>query len=173
MEASANRFTIAPANAADVPLILSLIRELADYEQLGDSVHATEPLLQHALFGPSPVAHAVIARSADGAPAGFALYFFSFSTFVARPGLYLEDLFVRPDFRKRGLGRQLLAHLARIAVDRGCGRMEWSVLNWNEMALRVYRAVGATPMTEWTVQRLTGEPLLALAAAASTGELPR
>src|SRR5436190_6509396 len=120
-------FTLAPATPADVPLILTLIRELAEYERLGHEARATDPLLHDALFGPSPVAHSVIARSDDGTPAGFALYFFSFSTFVGRPGPYLEDLFVRPEFRKRGLGRLLLAHLARVAVDRGCGRMEWSV----------------------------------------------
>jgi len=161
-------FTIAPATPADVPLILTLIRELAEYERLAHEARATDPLLHDALFGPSPVAHSVIARSKDGTPAGFALYFFSFSTFVGRPGLYVEDLFVRPEFRKRGLGRLLLAHLARVAVDRGCGRMEWSVLNWNETALRVYRAIGAQPMDEWTVQRLTGEALERLAATAES-----
>jgi GNAT superfamily N-acetyltransferase len=158
-------FTITPATPGDVPLVLSLIRELAEYEQLAGEVRATEPLVEHALFGPSPVAHAVIAREGT-TPAGFAVYFFSFSTFLAQPGLYLEDLFVRPQFRRRGLGRQLLAHVARIAVERGCGRLEWSVLNWNELALRVYRSVGAQPMSEWTVQRLTGQALIDLAAAA-------
>jgi GNAT superfamily N-acetyltransferase len=118
-------------------------------------------------FGAAPVSHAVVARERD-VPAGFALYFFNFSTFLGQPGLYLEDLFVRPEFRKRGLGRRLLAHLARIAVDRGCGRMEWSVLNWNETALRVYRSIGAQPLDEWTVQRLTGQALLELAGGAST-----
>lgn len=157
-------FTITSATPEDVALILTLIRELAAYEQLAHEARATEPLLHDALFGPSPVAHSVIARSEDGTPAGFALYFFSFSTFVGRPGLYLEDLFVRPEFRKRGLGRQLLAHLARVAVDRGCGRMEWSVLDWNETALRVYRSIGAQAMDEWTVQRLSGELLEKLAA---------
>jgi GNAT superfamily N-acetyltransferase len=160
-------FSIAPATPSDVALVLSLIRELAEYENLAHDVQATEALLRDALFGASPVAHAVIARTADGhEPAGFAVYFFSFSTFVGRPGLYLEDLFVRPAYRRRGLGRQLLAHLARAAVERGCGRMEWSVLNWNEMALRVYRSVGAQPMSEWTVQRLSGRALLDLAATA-------
>lgn len=148
-----------------MPLILALILELAEYEQLSHEVTATETLLHDVLFGPSSVAHAVIARDGD-APAGFALYFFSVSTFLSKPGLYLEDLFVRPAFRKRGLGRQLLAHLATIAVARGCGRMEWSVLNWNETALRVYRGIGAKPMDEWTVHRLTGEELAALAATA-------
>ncbi|MGE3955142.1 MAG: N-acetyltransferase family protein [Vicinamibacterales bacterium] len=157
-------FAIAPATPTDLSLVLALIRELADYEQLSHEVQATEGMLGDALFGPEAVAHAIIARDAAGTPAGFALYFFNFSTFLGRPGLYLEDLFVRPAFRRRGLGRQLLAHLARIAVDRGCGRMEWSVLNWNALALGVYRAIGAVPMSEWTVQRLTSDALEALAA---------
>jgi GNAT superfamily N-acetyltransferase len=160
-------FTIEPARPADVPLILSLIQELAEYEQLSHEVTATEEGLHKSLFGTAPVAHAVIAREGSE-PAGFALYFFNFSTFLGKPGLYLEDLFVRPAWRKRGLGRQLLAHLARIAVERGCGRMEWSVLNWNETALRVYRSIGAAPLSEWTVQRLVGQPLADLAASAST-----
>jgi GNAT superfamily N-acetyltransferase len=159
-------FTIAPVTPADVALVLSLIRELAEYERLAHEVRATESRLHDALFGDPPVAHAIVARTSDGTPAGFALYFFSFSTFVGKPGLYLEDLFVRPEFRKRGLGRQLLAHLAKIAVDRDCGRMEWSVLNWNETALRVYRAIGARPMDEWTVQRLTDQALVDLAGTA-------
>lgn len=166
MEDNGTRFTVIDAVPADVPLILSLIRELAEYEELASEVTATEARLHAALFGPSGVAHAVVARTSDGTPAGFALYFFNFSTFVGKPGLYLEDLYVRPDYRKRGLGRRLLAHLAKIAVDRDCGRMEWSVLNWNETALRVYRAIGAQPLDEWTVQRLTGEGLARLAAQA-------
>ena len=149
-----------------MPLVLSLIVELAAYEGLSHEVTATEARLHEVLFGTSSVAHAVVARDGD-VPAGFALYFFNVSTFLSMPGLYLEDLFVRPEFRKRGLGRQLLAHLAKIAVECGCGRMEWSVLNWNEMALGVYRAIGAKPMDEWTVQRLTGEALAALAATAA------
>jgi GNAT superfamily N-acetyltransferase len=167
MADEASAFTIAPATPADVPLLLALIRELAEYEQLAHEAQATEPLVHDALFGPLPVAHAIVARSVDGMPAGFALYFFSFSTFVGRPGLYLEDLFVRPEFRRRGLGRRLLAQLARVALDRGCGRMEWSVLDWNETALRVYRAIGARAMDEWTVQRLTGEALEKLAETSS------
>ena len=156
---------IAPATENDVPLILSLIRELAEYERLTHEVSATEADLHAALFGSNRVAHAVIAYAGEE-PAGFALYFFSFSTFLARPGLYLEDLYVRPEWRRRGLGRTLLAHLARIAIDRGCGRMEWSVLDWNEQALRVYRSVGARAMDEWTVQRLSGDALHALASTA-------
>ena len=166
MTTASHEFDIAPARPDDVPLLLALIRELAEYEELADEAKATPELLHDGLFGAGAVAHAVVARTADGTPAGFALYFFNFSTFVGKPGLYLEDLYVRPEFRKRGLGRRLLAHLAKVAVERGCGRMEWSVLNWNEMALRVYRAIGAQPMDEWTVQRLTGEALARLAGQA-------
>jgi GNAT superfamily N-acetyltransferase len=155
-------FTLRPATEQDLPQILRFIQELADYEKLGDQVTATETDLYDTLFGPNRVAYAVLA-DAGNEPAGFAIYFISFSTFLAKPGLYLEDLYVRPEWRGHGLGRKLLAHLARIAVDRGYGRMEWSVLNWNEMALRVYRAAGATPMTDWTIQRLTGESLKAMA----------
>jgi GNAT superfamily N-acetyltransferase len=168
---TAATFRIEPATERDIPLILRFIRELAEYEKLGGDVTATESDLRATLFGADHVAHAVIARAGDE-PAGFAVYFFSFSTFLGRPGLYLEDLYVRPAWRGRGLGRMLLAELARVAVDRGCGRMVWSVLNWNEMALRVYRAVGARPMTEWTVQRLTGRELEALAATAPATPAP-
>jgi GNAT superfamily N-acetyltransferase len=156
---------IEPATIRDVPLILHFINELAEYERLADACVATEEDLRVNLFEPNAVAHAVIAY-ASNEPAGFALYFFSFSTFLAKPGLYLEDLFVKPAWRTRGIGRALLAHLARVAVDRGCGRMEWSVLNWNELALRVYQGIGAQPMSEWTVQRLTGGALTSLAATA-------
>ena len=158
-------FRLAPATERDVPLILSLIKQLADYEQLAHEVVATEDLLRGFLFGARPAAEVVVAYAGDE-PAGFALFFQTYSTFLARPGLYLEDLFVIPKWRKRGLGRLLLAHLARVAVDRGYGRMEWSVLNWNEMALRVYRGVGAKPMEQWTVQRLSGDSLRALASTA-------
>ena len=155
-------FRLEPATEADVPLILELIKGLAEYEQLADQVRATEADLRAALFGPKPAAEVIIGY-ADNEPAGFALYFQSFSTFVGRPGLYLEDIFVKPEWRKQGLGRQLLARLAHIAVERGYGRMEWSVLNWNEMALRVYRAAGARPLSDWTVYRLSGLELSALA----------
>lgn len=154
-----------PATPSDIPLLLDFIRELADYEKLLHEVTATDADLHTALFGPDRVAYATIA-SVGEEPAGFALYFFSFSTFLAKPGLYLEDLFVRPQFRRRGIGRALLAHLAQIAVVRGCGRMEWAVLDWNELALRVYRAIGARPQTAWTTERLTGEDLGRLAATA-------
>jgi GNAT superfamily N-acetyltransferase len=158
-------FHLRPVTEQDLPLLLQLIRELAEYEKLGDQVTATVSNLHDALLGPGPVAYAVIAYAGDQ-PAGFAVYFISFSTFLAKPGLYLEDLYVRETWRGQGLGRRLLAHLARIALDRGYGRMEWSVLNWNETALRVYGAVGATAMNDWTIQRLTGPPLKELAESA-------
>ena len=157
---------ISAATHADVPLILALIRELADYERMADQVLATEVDIERALFGERPCAEAVVARVGDEA-AGFALFFQSFSTFVGRPGLYLEDLYVRPAHRGRGIGRRLLAHLASVAVERGCGRFEWSVLDWNELAIASYRRAGAVPMDEWTVYRLTGEPLRVLAAEAA------
>ena len=164
---------IAPATAADAPVLLALIRGLAEYERMTADCVATEAALRESLFGPRPAAEAVIAwapdeRGGGGAPVpvGFALYFHNYSTFLARRGLYLEDLFVRPEWRGRGLGKRLLAHVARVAVDRGCARLEWSVLDWNEPALRFYRALGAAALDGWTVHRLTGEALERLAAAA-------
>lgn len=157
-------FHLEPATERDVPLVLQFIKELGDYERLADQVVATEADLHACLFGSNRVAHAVIAYVGDE-PAGFAVYFFTFSTFLARPGVYLEDLYVKPAWRRHGIGHALLAYVARIAVERGCGRMEWSVLNWNELALSVYRAIGAKPMDEWTTQRLTGPELAALAAS--------
>ncbi len=159
-------FRIAPATERDVPLILRLITQLAEYERLAHAVTATEAGLKGTLFSSDPVAEVVIGYAGEE-PAGFAVYFRTFSTFLARPGLYLEDLFVLPAWRRRGLGRQLLAHLARVAVERGYGRLEWSVLNWNELALSLYREVGAQPMNEWTVHRLTGPSLEALARLAA------
>jgi GNAT superfamily N-acetyltransferase len=158
-------FRIDSATEQDLGLILSFIKELAAYERLDGEVKATVEDLRETLFGTRRVAHALIAR-AEGEGAGFALYFFNVSTFVGRRGLYLEDLYVRPQFRRQGLGRQLLARLARIAIDEQCGRMEWAVLDWNEPALRVYRAIGAQPMSDWTIQRVTGPALTALAANA-------
>ena len=155
--------TIRVAVLADVPAILSFIRDLAAYEKLSHEVVADEAQLAATLFGAHPAAEVLIAELAGDA-VGFALFFTSYSTFLARPGLYLEDLFVRPVARGQGVGSALLAALARIAVDRNYGRFEWSVLDWNEPALRLYRSLGAAPMSEWTVQRLTGEPLAALAA---------
>lgn len=153
---------IRPATRADVPLILSLVRELAEYEREPDAVTATEPMLEEALFGAKPYAEAVIAE-VEGTPVGFALYFFNFSTWTGRPSLYLEDLFVRPEARGHGSGKALLRHLAGIAIDRDCGRFEWSVLDWNTPAIDFYRAMGAQPMDEWTVQRVTGDALVRLA----------
>jgi len=153
-----------PARRDDLPLVLALIGELAGYERLADEAVATVADLEGALFGPRPAAEVVIAEC-DGQPAGFALFFVSFSTFVGKPGLYLEDLFVRPPFRGRGVGRRLMVHLARLAVERGYGRFEWSVLDWNTPAIDFYRRLGARPMDAWTVQRLDGEALQALAAA--------
>lgn len=149
-----------PATAADVPLILQFIRDLATYEKLLPEVEATEARLRATLFPPegAPAAHVVIAEEA-GVPAGFALYFFNYSTFLAKPGLYLEDLFVAPAFRGRGLGKALLLHLARLANARGCGRMEWSVLDWNEPAKGFYRSLGAVEMVDWRINRLTGAAL--------------
>ena len=161
---SSTDLRLVPATPADVPHILRFIVELAEYEKLAHEVVGTERDLHRELFGPEPVARVVMAYSGD-TPVGYALYFFNFSTFLVRPGLYLEDLYVTPSRRGQGVGRALLAHLAKIAVDRGCGRMEWSVLDWNESALKVYRAIGAVPMGDWTVQRLTGAPLEALAAS--------
>jgi GNAT superfamily N-acetyltransferase len=157
---------IRPAREADVPLILRFIRELAEYERLLHEAVATEDRLRETLFGARPAAEVVIAE-ADGEPLGFALFFHNYSTFLAQPGIYLEDLYVRPEARGRGVGRALLAHLARLARERGCGRLEWWVLDWNESALRFYRALGARPMDEWTVQRLTGADLDRLADEAA------
>ncbi len=145
---------------------MSLIRALAEYEKLEDQVVATESTLRQALFGPRPGAEAVIARS-GGAPAAFALYFHNFSTFLGKPGLYLEDLFVRPAFRGRGIGKSLLAHLARLALERGCGRFEWAVLDWNEPARDFYESLGAGANAEWINYRMTGEALERLARSAS------
>lgn len=154
------------ATIDDVPLILALIRGLAEYEKLPHECVATEDGLRRTLFGPHPGAEVVIAE-ADGSPAGFALFFHNYSTFLGQRGIYLEDLFVFPAFRGRGIGQRLLAHLAGLALARDCGRLEWSVLDWNEDALRFYRRLGAVPMAEWTVQRVMGEALQRLAG---TGE---
>jgi GNAT superfamily N-acetyltransferase len=157
--------SIRPATPADIPLILSLIRELAEYEREPAAAVATPDLIQKHLFGPSPTAHCVIGNL-DNQPQGFALYFFNFSTWLGRPGLYLEDLFVRPHCRGKGLGKALFLHLARLAHERGCGRMEWAVLDWNTPAIDFYKSMGAAPMSEWTVFRLTRDKLATLAASA-------
>jgi GNAT superfamily N-acetyltransferase len=153
---------ITPATEHDVPVILRLIKALAEYEHLSHEVQATEEGLRVSLFGSRPAAEVVIARI-DEQPVGFAVYFHNYSTFVGRPGLYMEDLFVLPEYRRQGIGRQLLTHLASVAVERNCGRMEWAVLNWNTAAIHVYRAVAARSMDEWTVFRLTGDELQTLA----------
>ncbi len=157
-------FRIEPATDKDVPLILQMITGLAEYEKLSHQVVATEESLRDTLFGPHPAAEVVIGYAGDQ-PVGFALFFHNYSTFLGQKGLYLEDLFVVPEWRGKGLGRQLLAHLARIAIERNCGRMEWSVLDWNEPALRVYRGIGATPLDDWTICRLTGDALRELAGS--------
>ncbi len=153
---------IRPATRADVGLILRLIRGLADYEKLAHECIASEDTLASTLFGERPAAEVVIAEC-GGEAAGFALFFTSYSTFLARPGLYLEDLFVLPDMRGRGIGLKLMRHLAGIALQRGHGRFEWSVLDWNQPAIDFYRRLGAVPMDAWTVQRLAGDALAALA----------
>jgi len=154
---------IRPATRADAPVIASLVRELADYEKLLDDAKATAEDFLREIERPNPVIHVLIAEW-DGSPCGFALYFFNFSTFVGRPGLYLEDLFVRPAQRKHGIGRALLRSLARIASQRGCGRMEWAVLDWNEPALRFYKSLDARQMNEWIIHRLTPVEIAKLAA---------
>jgi len=156
------------ATAADTSIILEMIRELAEYERLADEVVADEAGLHRSLFGERPHAEVLIAE-VNGEPVGFALFFHNFSTFLGRPGIYLEDLFVRPSARDRGIGAALLARLARLAVERGCGRLEWSVLDWNEPAIGFYRKLGAVAMEEWTAFRLTGDALESLAARSDGG----
>jgi GNAT superfamily N-acetyltransferase len=153
--------TIDAATPADIPTLLTLIGELAEFERLAHEVVVTAAGLEEALFGPRPVVEAAVARVGTDV-AGFALYFRSFSTFVGREGLFLEDLYVRPAFRGQGVGRGLLAHVARIAAARGCGRMEWSVLNWNRRAVGFYEALGARPVNEWTTYRLDRAALEAI-----------
>ena len=149
----------------DAPLILQLIKELAEYEKLSHEVVATEDSLRRALFGQRRFAEALIGE-VEGEPAGFALFFHNFSTFLGRPGIYLEDLYVRPEFRGSGLGRALLAYLARLALERGCGRLEWSVLDWNEPAIGFYKSVGAAPVDGWTGYRVAGKALAELGGEA-------
>lgn len=153
--------TLRTATRQDVPTILACIRALADYEKLTHECVATEKQLTRTLFpadGTAPAAHCVLAHVGE-TPAGFALYFFNYSTFLARPGLYLEDLFVHPEFRGRGIGKALLLHLAKLANARGCGRMEWTVLDWNQPAIDFYESLGARRMKEWQICRLTGDAL--------------
>ena len=154
--------TIAPAKPGDVPTILSLIRELAEYEKLLDRVSATEASLRRDLFGQRPYAEVLMGRL-DGRAVGYALFFHSYSTFLARPGIYLEDVYVQPASRGRGVGKALLRGIARIARDRGCGRIEWSVLNWNKPSIDFYLSLGAQPLGEWTMYRMNQEALEKLA----------
>ncbi|MEO6004712.1 MAG: GNAT family N-acetyltransferase [Opitutus sp.] len=151
--------TIRSATPADVALILGFIRDLATFEKMLDDVEATEAKLHATLFGERPAAECVIALTAAGAPAGFAIFFTNYSTFLAKPGLYLEDLFVRSEFRGQGIGKALLTHLAQLANQRNYGRMEWSVLDWNERAIAFYESFGARRLREWQICRLTGPSL--------------
>jgi GNAT superfamily N-acetyltransferase len=153
--------SIRQSTVADVPLILSFIRGLAEYERLAHAVVATEDILTASLFGRRPSAEVVIAE-VDGSAAGFALFFHNFSTFIGKPGIYLEDLFVLQEMRGRGIGKALLQHLASLAVERDCGRLEWAVLHWNEPAIGFYRSLGAVALTEWNVYRLAGKALMRL-----------
>ena len=153
-----SRITVRPATEADLPLILQLIRELADYERLADQCIATIDLLRQHIFGPRPVAEVRIG-SLDGVPVGFTLFFHNFSTFLSRPGIYIEDIYVQPHARGKGVGKALLREVARLALERNCGRLEWSVLDWNEPSINFYKSVGAVPMSEWTVFRVTGDAL--------------
>ena len=157
-------FILRQAVPSDVPLILSFIRELAEFEDLAHEVVASENRLRQSLFGERKAAEVVLGFYKDQ-PVAFAVYFHNFSTFVGRPGLYLEDLYVKPAMRSKGLGKIMIAYLAKLAQDRDCGRFEWWVLDWNERALKFYRSLGAQPMSEFTVQRVTGEALEKLAAS--------
>jgi GNAT superfamily N-acetyltransferase len=157
-------FKIRPARVEDVSIILELIRDLATYERAPDEVTATEEQLVDVLFGERPAAEVLLAFE-EQSPVGFAVYFYNFSTWLGRPGLYLEDLFVNPEKRGKGYGRALLVELAKIARDRECGRLEWAVLDWNEPAIKFYRALGAEPMHEWTVFRLTRDGIARLAGS--------
>jgi len=155
-------FSIRPATADDAGTILGFIEELADYEKLTHEVVATEALLRETLFGERQVAEVLLGRC-DDTPVGFALFFHNFSTFLGRPGIYLEDLYVKPEFRGNGLGRLLLQYIAALAKERQCGRVEWSVLDWNEPSIQFYRSLEAKPLDEWTMFRLTGDALESLA----------
>ena len=156
-------FRIAPAERRDVASVLAMIEALADYERLRHLCVATDVRLSDALFGANPAAEVVLGWEGER-PVAFALFFHNFSTFLARKGLYLEDLFVQPEFRRRGYGRALLTHLARLAVERGCGRFEWAVLDWNASALSFYESLGATVLPDWRITRVTGPALEKLAA---------
>ncbi|HTT01371.1 MAG TPA: GNAT family N-acetyltransferase [Steroidobacteraceae bacterium] len=158
--------SIRPAAPQEVPLVLSFIRELARYERLEHALVATEADLTRTLFGARPYAHALFA-CLDGTPVGFAVYFYNYSTFMGRPGLYLEDLYVRPAARGLGIGRRVLVHLAQLALEQDCRRLEWAVLDWNEPAIGFYKRLGATANDEWTGYRLAGDALARLAYSAA------
>lgn len=163
-----DQFRIKPAMIDDTPVVLRFIKGLAEYEGLEHEVVATEEGLRKAMFGPRPSAEAIIGYSGED-PVGFALFFHTFSTFLGSASLYLEDLFVLPEWRGKGLGRQLLSHLAQIALDRDCGRLEWSVLDWNEPSIRFYRGLGAVAKDEWTIYRMSGEALERLGSENAAG----
>jgi GNAT superfamily N-acetyltransferase len=163
MNSSTDAFTIRFARAADIPQILAFIRQLAEYERLAHEAIAEEDDLMAALFGPHAVAEVLLAELPEGEPCGFALFFKTFSTFLGKPGIYLEDLFVTPPARGKGVGTALLRALAKLVIERGYGRLEWAVLNWNTPAIRVYERIGAEPLSGWTVNRLTGQALHTLA----------
>ena len=162
MRAETKNFTIRPATIVDVPIILQLIRDLATYERAPNEVRATKTQLTDVFFGAKPVAEVLLAFE-DEMPIGFAVFFHNFSTWLGKPGLYLEDLFVKPEARGKGYGRALLIYLAKIARDRGCGRMEWAVLDWNEPAIQFYQKIGAQPLDEWQIFRLTRDGIAKLA----------
>jgi GNAT superfamily N-acetyltransferase len=164
-------FEIRSAGVEDVPTILELINDLATYERAPAEVRATEERLVDVLFGEKPAAEVLLAFEKD-TPVGFALFFHNFSTWLGRPGLYLEDLFVKPEKRGKGYGRALLVDLAKVAYERGCGRMEWAVLDWNEPAIKFYRSLGAKPMEEWTVFRLTHDGIARLSQSESIAKEP-
>lgn len=163
MTPTPDAFTIRPTTPADVPLLLTMIRELAEYEKLDVCVVATEETLRASLFEGRPVAEAMIGDY-DGRPAAFMLFFHNFSTFLGQPGIYMEDLYVRPEYRGKGLGKKMLTHLARVAVERNCGRIEWAVLDWNAPAIGFYQSLGAEAMDDWRIFRVTGDTLKSLAA---------
>jgi len=165
MSAHSSGTSVRPATPDDVPHILAFIRELAEYEKLTHEVSATEELLHATMFGPRAFAEALIG-CVDGEPAGFAVFLYNYSTFLARPGIYLEDLYVRPPFRKLGLGKALLTSVARIAVERGCGRYEWSVLDWNTPSIQFYESLGAEMHGDWRRMRVSGRALEAMALGA-------
>jgi GNAT superfamily N-acetyltransferase len=166
--AATELLSIRSATEDDVALVLDFIQKLAEYEKLSHEVVATESTLRNYLFGPRPMAEVILAHW-GGQPVGFALYFHNFSTFLARPGIYLEDLFVDPEHRGKGIGKALLVQLARIAAERDCGRLEWSVLDWNEPSIQFYRKLGAESKDAWTTYRLTGDALERLAAKGGHG----